>query len=126
MASNADDPDDEQKLKSAIWYTIGQIAEEIEEEKDISISKKFIAILAETTYKHSANIAQDVEAFAKHAKRSTIQTDDVKLYVRKVKPLYNHLEQMEQSLLEEKNDKKAAITSRKPKPKPKTKPSDTG
>ena len=34
----------------------------------------------------------DLEAFAKHAKRSTVQADDVKLLVRRNKGLVSHIQ----------------------------------
>ena len=54
-----------QKLKSSLWYGVGKICDEVCEEKGMNVSKQFIAILTETTYRHAGTMAQDLETFAK-------------------------------------------------------------
>ena len=72
-----------QRLKAAIHYTVAEICEESGTEYEVSFSKQVISALAETTFRYSQIMARDLELFAKHAKRSTINTDNVKLLIRK-------------------------------------------
>ncbi|XP_070572313.1 centromere protein S-like [Ptychodera flava] len=91
----------EQRLKAAIHYTVGQICEQLAKDEDVVFTRQFIATLAEATYKQCGILATDLELFAKHAKRSVINSEDVKLAVRRANPLYLHLTSL--------NEKQAAI-----------------
>lgn len=75
-----DDLEGKQRLKAALHYTIGQICTGV---KDVTFTKEFIATLTETAFKECEALSTDLELFAKHAKRTTVNTDDVKLYCRR-------------------------------------------
>ncbi|GAB5590912.1 Centromere protein S [Umbelopsis nana] len=91
--SDADNQDQQQRLKSAVWYTVGRIAEAEgivvlphseslgSENTGKTASPQFIASLADVVYKQMETLAMDVEMFARHAKRSTVSMDDVKVGV---------------------------------------------
>ncbi|XP_030847520.1 centromere protein S-like isoform X2 [Strongylocentrotus purpuratus] len=76
-----------QRLKAAVHFTTGQICEELGVELDVTFSRQFISALAETTFKQMENFAGDLEAFSQHAKRSTINPEDVKLLTRRSRDL---------------------------------------
>ncbi|KAM3589738.1 Phosphomannomutase 1 [Umbelopsis sp. WA50703] len=86
--SNPDNQDQQQRLKSAVWYTVGRIAEVEAENTGKTASAQFIASLADVVYKQMETLALDVEMFARHGKRSTISMEDVKLCARRNDGLY--------------------------------------
>ncbi|KAK9718789.1 hypothetical protein K7432_005263 [Basidiobolus ranarum] len=81
----------EQRLKAAIWFSVNQICKEEESSLGISITPQFIAALTEMVYKEAETVGTDLEHFAKHAKRSVISPDDVKLCARRNDSLYELL-----------------------------------
>ncbi|XP_051895255.1 centromere protein S [Pristis pectinata] len=80
-----------QRLRAAVHYTVGCLCEEIGEDKQIEFNKQTIAAISETTFRQCENFAKDLERFAKHGKRTTINTDDVKLLARRSKALQNFI-----------------------------------
>ncbi|XP_060708392.1 centromere protein S [Hemiscyllium ocellatum] len=80
-----------QRLRAAVHYTVGCLCEEVGEDKGTEFSKQTIAALAETTFRQCENFATDLELFAKHGKRTTVNTDDVKLLARRSKALLNFI-----------------------------------
>ncbi|XP_005665037.1 centromere protein S isoform X2 [Sus scrofa] len=72
-----------QRLKAAVHYTVGCLCEEVASDKDMPFSKQTIAAISEVTFRQCENFAKDLEMFARHAKRSTINTEDVKLLARR-------------------------------------------
>ncbi|XP_077996218.1 centromere protein S-like [Glandiceps talaboti] len=119
MADDDDESYDQlaykQRLKAAIHYSVGQICEESAEENDVVFSRQFIATLAEATFRQCGILATDLELFAKHAKRSVVNAEDVKLAVRKSPLLFEHLNSISQQQAavneaerEKKRKKKAA------------------
>ncbi|XP_013782602.1 centromere protein S-like [Limulus polyphemus] len=98
-----------QHLKAAVHYTVAKICEETGEEKHQTFSRQSIATISELTYRQIGSFAEDLELFARHAKRSMVGIDDVKLLVRKSLPLANHITQLAETLssgTEEKKKKK--------------------
>ncbi|XP_074655747.1 centromere protein S-like [Tubulanus polymorphus] len=87
-----------QRLKAAVHFSVGEIVRELELETDdeITFSKQFIAVLAEATYKQVQVLSRDLELFSRHAKRSTINSDDVKLVCRKSSALHKHICEMDE------------------------------
>ncbi|XP_062889431.1 centromere protein S [Mobula hypostoma] len=80
-----------QRLRAAVHYTVGCLCEETGENKEVEFSKQTIAAISETTFRQCENFAKDLERFAKHGKRTTINTDDVKLLARRSKALENFI-----------------------------------
>ena len=101
-----------QRLKAALHYSVGKICESKSSSSSINYSKAFIAALTETVYMQTESFARDLESFSRHAKRSVINNEDVKLLARRNPSLHEKLTVMSDEL----NEK--AISRRKSK-KPK-------
>ncbi|PRD28357.1 UNVERIFIED_CONTAM: centromere protein S [Trichonephila clavipes] len=86
--------DIKEKLKTSLHYAVGKICTEAAEGFKVQFSKEFIATVADLTFRQAGIFAEDLEAFAKHAKRTTVTTDDVKLLVRRSKSLHDHIDKM--------------------------------
>ncbi|GAA5834341.1 hypothetical protein JCM9279_004289 [Rhodotorula babjevae] len=86
--TEADEALSKQSLKAAVWYTIAQ-----EEELSLpfAASEHFVASLAEVVFQQALTLGKDLERFANHAGRLTINADDVKLAARRNEPLYELL-----------------------------------
>uniref|UniRef100_A0A8C6GYX2 Centromere protein S n=1 Tax=Mus spicilegus TaxID=10103 RepID=A0A8C6GYX2_MUSSI len=72
-----------QRLKAAVHYTVGCLCQEVTLDKQVNFSKQTIAAISEVTFRQCENFAKDLEMFARHAKRSTVTTEDVKLLARR-------------------------------------------
>ncbi|KAH4210630.1 hypothetical protein HBH98_109590 [Parastagonospora nodorum] len=83
MASTDATAEREERLKSALWYTIGQYIDEECLTSDLNATPQFIGALTELVYTQIANTSRDLEVFAKHAGRKAINTDDVMLLTRR-------------------------------------------
>lgn len=83
-----------QRLKAALHYTTMKICQETEEKYDLSISQQVVAVIAETLWRQAESFAVDLEMFARHARRSVISPDDVKLLVRRNSHLLKHIQQV--------------------------------
>ncbi|KAL1776375.1 centromere protein S [Sigmodon hispidus] len=99
-----------QRLKAAVHYTVGCLCEEIALDKQVLFSKQTIAAISEVTFRQCEHFAKDLEMFARHAKRSTITTEDVKLLARRSNSLLKYIteknEEIAQLNLERKAKKK--------------------
>ncbi|KAM5248924.1 centromere protein S-like [Ctenodactylus gundi] len=91
----------QQRLKAAVHYTVGCLCQEVASDKEMQFSKQTIAAISELTFRQCENFARDLEMFARHAKRSTINTEDVKLLARRSNslPLQEVAEIQKNSLL---------------------------
>lgn len=102
-----------QRLKAAVHYTVGCLCQEVELDKQVHLSKQTIAAISEVTFRQCENFAKDLEMFARHAKRSTITTDDVKLLSRRSNSLLKYIteknEEIAQLNLERKAKKKRKL-----------------
>ncbi|XP_064101373.1 centromere protein S-like [Macrobrachium nipponense] len=87
-----------QSLKAAVHFTVGRICEQVGCEYGMSFSKQVIATLSELTVRQFEVYTQDLEAFAKHARRTTIIAEDVKLLVRRNKHLLEKVSEIAQGL----------------------------
>ena len=79
----ADDESKDEKLKAALWYAIGQTVDSIALSQNLNATPHFIGSLSEMVWSQIDNAAHDMEAFAKHAGRSTINSKDVVLLGRR-------------------------------------------
>jgi histone H3/H4 len=83
---------------AAFDYSVICIAKQIIKEKSLSgrqaprATANFMRTLAAVVKKQMELQAKDLELFAKHAKRSVISVDDVKLCVRRNPDLQQHLQ----------------------------------
>ncbi|XP_051028144.1 centromere protein S [Acomys russatus] len=102
-----------QRLKAAVHYTVGCLCQEVALDKQMEFSKQTIAAIAEVTFRQCENFAKDLEMFARHAKRSTITTEDVKLLARRNNSLLKYIteksEEIAQLNLERKAKKKRRL-----------------
>ena len=108
------DAEKQERLKAALWYSVGQTIDSVSLAKDINATPHYIGALSEmlwgqigtegrnfssqTSRKADSNclvenVSHDLEAFAKHAGRSTINTSDVLLLARKNEGLQDVLKQ---------------------------------
>ncbi|GAA5920766.1 hypothetical protein JCM1841_004176 [Sporobolomyces salmonicolor] len=90
-AAEGEEPLSRQSLKAAVWYTVTKIAQEEELSLPFAASEHFVASLAEVVFQQALSLGKDLEAYAKHAGRLTINVDDVKLAARRNEPLYDLL-----------------------------------
>ncbi|XP_053307982.1 centromere protein S [Spea bombifrons] len=80
-----------QRLKAAVHYTVGCLCQEVADDKETQFSKQAIAAISEITFRQCETFAKDLELFARHAKRSTINMEDVKLLARRSRSLHEHV-----------------------------------
>ena len=73
----------EQELKAAVGLTVSDICSELKSELGLDFSPEVVAALTELTLEKNKRSAEDLEAFAQHAKRSTVSVEDVKLLTRR-------------------------------------------
>jgi centromere protein S len=81
------------RLEAAHHFVVGRLAAEVVEDKfRVTFSPPALAAVANLSLHYIQESAEDLEAFAKHAKRSSVQSDDVRLLARKNPGLENHLD----------------------------------
>ncbi|KAL6710746.1 MHF histone-fold complex component [Coniothyrium glycines] len=93
MASTDAAAEREERLKSALWYSIGQYIDEECLSSDLNATPQFIGALTELVYTQIANTARDLEVFSRHAGRKAVNTDDVMLLTRRNDALETMLRQ---------------------------------
>ncbi|BGP52913.1 hypothetical protein JCM8202v2_000470 [Rhodotorula sphaerocarpa] len=87
---DSEEPLSRQALKAAVWYTVTKIAqEEAELSLPFAASEHFVAALAEVVFQQALSLGRDLERFAQHAGRLTINADD--LATRRNKPMHETL-----------------------------------
>ncbi|KAI4752422.1 hypothetical protein E4T52_04358 [Aureobasidium sp. EXF-3400] len=89
----ADTGDKVDRLKASLWYSIGSIIDAISLESDLNATPEFIASLTELVWSQILTSGADLEAFAKHANRDTVDVKDVLLLVRRNEQLREVLEE---------------------------------
>ncbi|NXN89055.1 CENPS protein, partial [Bombycilla garrulus] len=106
-----------QRLKAAVHYTVGCLCEEVEEDKGVQFSKQSIAAISEIAFRQCEIFAKDLEMFARHAKRATVTTEDVKLLARRSNSLLKYITQKSEELassnMEQKEKKKKKSSTAK-------------
>ncbi|KAK6829045.1 hypothetical protein RU639_003546 [Aspergillus parasiticus] len=73
----------EERLKSALWLAIGKIVDDETIKLGVNATPQFIGALTEMVWAQIETVSQDLESFAKHAGRSTINVSDVMLLARR-------------------------------------------
>ncbi|XP_054281575.1 centromere protein S-like [Macrosteles quadrilineatus] len=100
----------EEKLKLACYFEVSKISKFVCENNtllgELEMDKNAKQLIAELVWKKLQVYAEDLEAFAKHAKRSSINTEDVKLLVRRNPSLVEHVTKMAEDLVSSKETKK--------------------
>ncbi|XP_039364895.1 centromere protein S isoform X1 [Mauremys reevesii] len=106
-----------ERLKAAVHYTVGCLCQEVAEDKGIQFSKQTIAAISEITFRQCENFAKDLEMFARHGKRTVINSEDVKLLARRSNSLLRYITQKSEELalnnLEQKERKKKKSSAAK-------------
>ncbi|XP_059052748.1 centromere protein S-like [Achroia grisella] len=72
-----------EKIRATLHRDVRSICSEACHLLGLEITKPAMAIISELVYKKLTVYGSDLEAFAKHAKRTTINSEDVKLLVRR-------------------------------------------
>ena len=70
-------------MTAAVELTVCDICSELESDLAVKFSPEAIASIARLAVKKTELAADSLEAFAKHAKRTNITPDDVKLLTRR-------------------------------------------
>ncbi|XP_035413364.1 centromere protein S isoform X2 [Cygnus atratus] len=104
-----------QRLRAAVHYTAGCLCQDVAEDKGVQFSKQAVAAIAEITFRQCENFARDLEMFARHAKRSTVNSEDVKLLARRSNSLYitQKSEELTSNNMEQKEKKKKKSSAAK-------------
>ncbi|XP_066252338.1 centromere protein S-like [Euwallacea similis] len=88
----------EQDVRQHISSCSKEISNEVGNYLGMTFDPKALDLIAELTYRKLSLYGADLEAFQKHSKRSTINTDDVKLLVRRNESLTKMVNEKIQSL----------------------------
>ncbi|NWR72708.1 CENPS protein, partial [Centropus unirufus] len=109
-----------QRLRAAVHYTVGSLCQDVAEDKEVQFSKQTVAAIAEATFRQCANTGKYIKGcfliLCRHAKRSTITTEDVKLLARRSNSLLKYITQKSEELassnmeLKEKKRKKSSAS----------------
>nr|XP_012804433.2 centromere protein S-like [Jaculus jaculus] len=97
----------QQRLKAAVHYTMGCLCNEVALDKEVQFSKQTIAAISEVTFQQCEHFAKDLEMFARHAKRSTISTEDVKLLARRSNSLLKYITEKNEEIAQLNQEQKA-------------------
>ncbi|XP_065594185.1 centromere protein S [Cyrtonyx montezumae] len=105
-----------QRLRAAVHYTAGCLCQGVAEDKGVQFSKQTVAAISEITFRQCENFARDLEMFARHAKRSTVTSEDVKLLARRSNSLLKYITQKSEELassnMEQKEKKKKSSATK--------------
>ncbi|XP_020829817.1 centromere protein S [Phascolarctos cinereus] len=98
-----------QNLKATLHYTVGSMCQEAADAQGVRFTKPAIAAISEVTFQQCEHFAKDLEMFARHAKRSTVNMEDVKLLARRSGSLLNYITEKSEEISrvnQEQKDKK--------------------
>ncbi|KAL8969944.1 MAG: hypothetical protein Q9197_004076 [Variospora fuerteventurae] len=73
----------EERLKAALWLSVGKIVDEEMLKLGLNATPQFIGALTEMLWAQIENVSEDLQSFAKHAGRHTISAEDVLLLARR-------------------------------------------
>lgn len=99
------DDETRERLKQALWFSVGKIVDEDTIRRGINATPQFIAALTELIWTQIENVAKDLETFSRHASRTTISTDDVLLLARRNEDLYEVMKEFVDNLKAQKAEK---------------------
>ncbi|XP_034543029.1 centromere protein S [Notolabrus celidotus] len=111
MSVNTDET--QQRLKAAVHFTVGRLCQRTGEDNRREFSRQVIAAITETAFRQCDIFAKDLEAFARHAKRSTVSAEDVKLVARRNKTLSIYIQNKSEELNQEQRDLKKKNTGKR-------------
>ncbi|XP_022602472.1 centromere protein S-like [Seriola lalandi dorsalis] len=113
MKMSVDKDETLQRLKAAVHYTVGRLCQKTGEDHRREFSRQVVAAIAETTFRQCDIFAKDLEAFARHAKRSTVTAEDVKLAARRSTALSIYIQNKSEELNQEQKDLKKKNTGKR-------------
>lgn len=87
-----------QRLRAALELSVSDILSEVGTELEVKFTGRTSATLTELVVDKVKRTAGDLEAFANHAKRTTITSDDVKLLTRRNSELNARLTSLSRDL----------------------------
>ncbi|KAJ9598785.1 hypothetical protein L9F63_026680 [Diploptera punctata] len=96
----------EEKLRVTIHSDVHKISKEVAEQINMELDELSTSLIAELIWKKMKVISQDLEQFAKHAKRTTINAEDVKLLVRRNPSLKANISKMADEAVKKKRQSK--------------------
>ncbi|NWJ02317.1 CENPS protein, partial [Crypturellus undulatus] len=90
-----------QRLKATVHYTVGCLCQEVAEEQELQFSKQTIAAISEITFRQcGTELCVLIFPFScRHAKRSTVTLDDVKLLARRSSSLLKYITQKSEEIV---------------------------
>ncbi|NXC94950.1 CENPS protein, partial [Certhia familiaris] len=108
-----------QRLKAAVHYTVGGLCQEVEQDKEVQFSKQSIAAISEITFRQCV-LAKMIRGvfliLCRHAKRTTVTVEDVKLLARRSNSLLKYITQKSEELassnMEQKEKKKKSSAAK--------------
>ncbi|NXF31074.1 CENPS protein, partial [Nyctibius bracteatus] len=105
-----------QRLKAAVHYTVGCLCQDVAEDKDLQFSKQTIAAISEITFRQCGTEVCYFLILCRHAKRSTVTTEDVKFLARRSNSLLKYITQKSEELassnMEQKEKKKKSSAAK--------------
>ncbi|KAF2116680.1 kinetochore component CENP-S-domain-containing protein [Lophiotrema nucula] len=116
------DEEKEERLKAALWYSLGTFVDEECLNQNLNATPEFIGALTQLVYNQISNTSRDLETFAKHAHRKVINEEDVMLLSRRNEGLETVLKKH----LEEMKAKEGRGAGGAAEPKKRGRPSGTG
>ncbi|NWH78077.1 CENPS protein, partial [Piaya cayana] len=108
-----------QRLRAAVHYAVCGLCQEVAEDKAVQFSKQSLAAIAELTFRQCGTDTPPgcFLILCRHAKRSTITTEDVKLLARRSSSLLKYITQKSEELassnMEQKEKKKKKSSASK-------------
>eukprot|EP00049_Salpingoeca_infusionum_P012367 m.226185 g.226185 ORF g.226185 m.226185 type:complete len:155 (+) comp15164_c0_seq10:369-833(+) len=102
------DDSDKGRMKAAVHFAVGKILTRTQNDEQVRFSKATIATVTELLMNQVESMAQDLEAFAQHAKRSTVSPDDVLLLARRRGALLESLKKTKAALQKPRGGKRKA------------------
>ncbi|XP_072387185.1 centromere protein S-like [Diabrotica undecimpunctata] len=103
----------EQKTRQIVYNTTKEMVNKIAPQYEMEFDNNSIDLISELVYKKIQMYGSDLDAFQKHAKRSTITAEDVKLLVRNNKSLLNIVESKLQVLNSLKKGEESTTTTKR-------------
>ncbi|KAG2212801.1 hypothetical protein INT46_002129 [Mucor plumbeus] len=103
----SDQDQHQQKLQTAVWHQVNEIAKEQAAYLRKDVSEAFVASLTEILMSQMQTMATDLEAFATHGKRAVISMEDVKLCSRRNDSLQQLISEASKEISQESNSKKS-------------------
>ncbi|PAA84975.1 hypothetical protein BOX15_Mlig031338g3, partial [Macrostomum lignano] len=77
--------------KISLHYAVDKLCDSVATQQQCKFSPEVVAAIAESVHRLAQTYSLDLESFARHAKRSTVGIDDVRLCARRNPQLLRHL-----------------------------------